>query len=264
MQLRVLSSMLKTCGNLRFAISAADARRLMDEAIPDLLVLDAEMPGMSGLELLQSMRADARLARLPVVLLTAHREAVVEARALQLGASYLTKPVERERLLEVLDSLLADPQDAVDTRDTAEAPATEAKALAHVLVVSDSESLYDSTLRALDPVCDWIARCGAQREALQQCWAGNPDVVILGVGTRGIDEIGFIAAFQADPGLAHIPLILIDPLPNADHEARALEAGAADFLPLPFCARVLRARVTNLTKARRVSAADLQTLRERA
>jgi two-component system chemotaxis response regulator CheY len=69
----------------------------------DLLITDWNMPGMHGLDLIRSVRADARLARLPVVLLTgeSRREQIVEA--VQAGASALVmKPFTGEVLAEKL------------------------------------------------------------------------------------------------------------------------------------------------------------------
>jgi FixJ family two-component response regulator len=67
------------------------------------IVLDIHMPGMGGLDLLQLLAGRER--RVPVLVLTASREARVEERALQLGASaFLTKPVREATLVEALRS----------------------------------------------------------------------------------------------------------------------------------------------------------------
>ena len=58
------------------------------KAIPraDILVLDVEMPEMSGLDLCQILRADARFQAIPILFLTHHQEETVRAQAYQLGA----------------------------------------------------------------------------------------------------------------------------------------------------------------------------------
>ena len=48
---RLLASILTGLGSLRFATSGAEALRLARESVPDLVLLDAEMPGMSGFQL---------------------------------------------------------------------------------------------------------------------------------------------------------------------------------------------------------------------
>ena len=93
------------------ARTGLEALEVLDRDPPVLMVLDWMMPGMSGLEVLQQVRARTHLANLPVILLTAagQREDLV-TQVFDLGASdYITKPVNRR-------ILLARVQAALDTR----------------------------------------------------------------------------------------------------------------------------------------------------
>jgi CheY-like chemotaxis protein len=92
--IQILRGMLADYPNLRFATSGADALDRVREARPDLILLDEDMPGMSGLALCQTLKADAALAEIPIIFVTAHASVEVEARALDLGAvDFLSKPV---------------------------------------------------------------------------------------------------------------------------------------------------------------------------
>ena len=72
--------------------SAADALRYLDTETPDLVVLDVMMPGMTGLDVLKSVRADARLAGVPIVIYTALSDEKTRTAARALGASgYVVK-----------------------------------------------------------------------------------------------------------------------------------------------------------------------------
>jgi two-component system, chemotaxis family, chemotaxis protein CheY len=74
----------------------------------DFLITDWNMPGMPGLELLKAVRGDARLAKLPVLMLTAEakREQIIEAA--QAGVSgYVIKPFTAATLKEKIDKILA-------------------------------------------------------------------------------------------------------------------------------------------------------------
>jgi DNA-binding response OmpR family regulator len=66
----------------------------LEETSPDLLLLDLEMPGISGLELCRVVRNEPRWAGVPILLLTAHQGPDVVDRVFAAGADdYLTKPV---------------------------------------------------------------------------------------------------------------------------------------------------------------------------
>lgn len=74
----------------------------------DLLITDWNMPGMTGLDLLKVVRADARLAKLPVLMLTAEAKREQSVEAAQAGANgYVLKPFTAETLKAKLDKILA-------------------------------------------------------------------------------------------------------------------------------------------------------------
>jgi putative two-component system response regulator len=67
---------------------------------PDLVLLDIEMPGMDGFDVIARMRQNPYLDRIPVIFLTASHDVSTEIRALESGArDFITKPVEKSILL---------------------------------------------------------------------------------------------------------------------------------------------------------------------
>jgi CheY-like chemotaxis protein len=74
--------------------------------VPALVLLDLKLPRRSGLEVLEWLRAQPRLRRCPVVVLTSSREAPDVRTAYDLGAnSYLIKPVEFQSFLDMVGTL---------------------------------------------------------------------------------------------------------------------------------------------------------------
>ena len=103
----------KLRGNYRVR-SAPDGHagvQLATELLPDLVVCDVMMPGLSGLELVQQLKSDWRTSHIPVVLLTARHTAEQQVEGVQAGADlYLTKPFNPTLLLESVRTLLANRQ----------------------------------------------------------------------------------------------------------------------------------------------------------
>lgn len=75
---------------------------------PDLVLLDVMLPGLSGYEIVEQMRADPSLARVRVLLMTARGSLVEKRRGLALGADgFVAKPFELAELRAEMERLLA-------------------------------------------------------------------------------------------------------------------------------------------------------------
>ena len=73
---------------------------------PAVVLLDIKMPRMNGFEVLTKMRADERLRRIPVVILSSSREESDLARSWDLGANaYVIKPVDVDQFFEAVRTL---------------------------------------------------------------------------------------------------------------------------------------------------------------
>jgi diguanylate cyclase (GGDEF)-like protein len=91
--IQVLSRILADYATVRFATSGADALRLSREARPDLILLDAQMDDMSGLEVCEALKADFALADIPVIFVSSHQESELEVAVLEMGAvDFIRKP----------------------------------------------------------------------------------------------------------------------------------------------------------------------------
>ncbi|HLK70555.1 MAG TPA: chemotaxis response regulator CheY [Steroidobacteraceae bacterium] len=107
---RIIKNLLNDLGytNVTEADDGTTALPLLKGGQFDFLITDWNMPGMPGLELLKLVRADERLAKMPVLMLTAEakREQIVEAA--QAGVNgYVIKPFTAATLKEKIDKILA-------------------------------------------------------------------------------------------------------------------------------------------------------------
>ena len=107
---RIIKNLLNDLGyqNVQEADDGQTALPILQAGGIEFLVTDWNMPGMPGLDLLKAVRSDPKLAKLPVLMLTAEakREQIVEAA--QAGVSgYVIKPFTAVTLKEKIDKILA-------------------------------------------------------------------------------------------------------------------------------------------------------------
>ena len=81
---------------------------MIEESIPDLVLMDMNLPIKNGWMTCQEIRANSSTKKLPIIALTAHAMAEDKKKALDAGCNdYTTKPIDFPLLLEKIDALLA-------------------------------------------------------------------------------------------------------------------------------------------------------------
>ena len=103
----VLARTLLGMGMLRFAVRGEDALRVLAEDPQDLVLTDADMPDISGFEIIERMRQDPRMAHTPVIMITGHSAPQIREHAQELGVSeFMVKPIDRDLLKATVQRLL--------------------------------------------------------------------------------------------------------------------------------------------------------------
>ncbi|MDH5540201.1 MAG: diguanylate cyclase [Rhizobacter sp.] len=98
--IQLMGRILSGVAQLRFATDGAAALRQARELAPDLILLDAEMPGMSGYQVCEAMKADPALSDIPVIFVTGHSGPDFELKGLEIGAvDFIAKPISEPLLL---------------------------------------------------------------------------------------------------------------------------------------------------------------------
>lgn len=105
---RIIQRMLENHGIEVTAVSSGlEALTAIERRRPDAVLLDVEMPGMSGFEVLERIKANPQLTKIPVLMLTGRDEADDLISGYRSGADYyLTKPVSQRELLYGLGLVL--------------------------------------------------------------------------------------------------------------------------------------------------------------
>jgi DNA-binding response OmpR family regulator/nitrogen-specific signal transduction histidine kinase len=105
--LQYLSGLFRNTYQVLLASDGEDGLNLAHKHLPDLVIADVQMQGMSGIDLCKKIKEDAALQHIPVILLTASTSAEVRLKGVEGGADdYITKPFDKEILVARVASLL--------------------------------------------------------------------------------------------------------------------------------------------------------------
>ena len=89
------------------AKDGADAMNKLQDIVPDVMLLDIEMPNMDGFEVVSKVRLNERLKHIPVIMITSRTGEKHRDRALEIGVTnYMGKPYHEDELIENIQSAL--------------------------------------------------------------------------------------------------------------------------------------------------------------
>lgn len=97
---QLMGRLMSPLGEVRFATSGPAALKAINHVLPDIVLLDAEMPGMDGFEVCRLIKSNQDLSETPVIMVTAHNDMDFELAGFKAGAvDFITKPVSEPLLL---------------------------------------------------------------------------------------------------------------------------------------------------------------------
>lgn len=104
----LISYGLRRAGHVTFcAADAEQAMAIVNDVLPDLVLLDWMLPGMSGIEFAKLLRRVARTKNIPIIMLTARAEESDKVSGLEIGADdYITKPFSPRELIARIKAVL--------------------------------------------------------------------------------------------------------------------------------------------------------------
>jgi len=160
------------------AATGPDALRAVHEECPSLIVLDRMLPGMTGDEVLASLRADQSVHEIPVLMLTARREEADRVRGLALGADdYLTKPFSTQELVLRVGAILRRARIAATSTDVVTVgPLVIDRAHHRVSVAGRPIDLTATEFKLLLTLAMRRGRVQSRAQLLEDVWEAAPDV----------------------------------------------------------------------------------------
>jgi signal transduction histidine kinase/CheY-like chemotaxis protein len=194
---------------------AADGREGLARARslrPAMITLDVLMPEMDGWTVLREIKADPELAQTPVLMVSILDE---KNKGFALGASdYVTKPIDRKRLVAILDKY------GLDARG------------GHVLVVEDEPEVRNLVRRMLVAEGWTVTEAGHGREALDRLseMAPPPDLIMLDLIMPQMDGFEFLAERRRNPDWSNIPVVIVTGADLSAEDRRRIDGSVAKII----------------------------------
>lgn len=223
------------------ASTGADALRMARDVKPDLVLLDVELPDMSGIEVCEKLKADPALCDTPVLMITAFHDPARRIEALQAGAEdVFWKPLDELVLLARVRSLLRarETQEQLGLRDGTyrelgfAEPMDSFSGPGLVGLVTGRLETALAWKHALQPhLADRILVMDRDA-ALGELKAGNvPDVFVVDADlVRPGDGLRFMSELRSRPATRYSAVCLVLPGTARDTSATALDLGANDLI----------------------------------
>lgn len=125
-----------------FEVSAvhdgAEGLRKAQSTLPDVILLDLMLPGMTGLEICRALRAGEKTKNIPIIMTTAKSEETDQVVGFSMGADdYVTKPFSNKVLLQRIKAVLRRAETAPESTDTTEHLGVKVDRIRHQVTVDD-------------------------------------------------------------------------------------------------------------------------------
>jgi PAS domain S-box-containing protein len=174
---------------VRTAVDGAEGLRLALATRPAAILLDVMMPRMDGWAVLSTLKADPKLADIPVIMVSFVQE---KSLAFSLGAAdYLPKPIDWQRLKRVVE------------------PYRAGDMLGRALVVEHEADARDELRRMLELEGWSVAQAGSGEEALRSMAEAMPQVVLLDLQAPEPSGLAFLQEMRRHPEWRPIPVVAI-------------------------------------------------------
>jgi len=248
------------------------ALAIVDSTNIDLILLDIMMPGMSGFEVCERLKANPRTSHIPVVMVTALDQPSDRVRGLKAGADdFLTKPVNDLQLISRVKSLVRLKTLSDELRIRSETARTigmedllksEGREEAgQILLVDSRASSQERIIKALKPVGEVIAMSDPQAALFEA--AENPiDLVIVNGNSDEYDPLRLCSQLRSLERTRFIPLLLVTEMGEEDLIVRALDLGVNDYIVRPIDPNELVARTLTQIKRKRYNDRLRSSVRE--
>lgn len=223
------------------ADSGEQCLELLESDLPEIMVIDLMMPGMSGFELIKAIRANPETAGIPILVLTAKDLTPEEKKPLETNASaiLLKTPECNEHLFEQINTVL---KSAIVPRTSQSLKQKPITGRPVVLIVEDNPDNM-TTIKAILPKSLDIKEAEDGELGLDMARALTPDLIFLDMALPKMDGLDVAGALKADDRTKNIPVVALTSQAMQEDRQRILGGGCDDYISKPINPQLLRKKV---------------------
>ena len=246
---RILSELTQRWGMRAEAVDSGRAglqslERAANSGDPyDVILLDEQMPGMGGIEVIERIQSQPRLQGATILMLTSSDQSSSAARCHELGVgSYLIKPVKSGELLVTISRAVGTARSPRPVRarpvEPALAPATRNSLL--VLVAEDNPVNQKVTVAMLERLGHGSIVVADGAEAIAKWAESKVDLILMDVQMPNLDGLDATRRIRALEKGNRIPIIAMTAHAMSGDRDRCLEAGMDDYVSKPVTRNALQ------------------------
>ncbi|ABW32292.1 response regulator receiver, CheY-like protein (plasmid) [Acaryochloris marina MBIC11017] len=240
------------------ASSGAEGLQMAAKVLPDLILLDVNMPDMDGYTVCQQLKADPQTTAIPIIFVSALDETWDKVKGFSVGGSdYITKPFNTlEVIVRIEDQLkIRQIQDQMLKADQAptDSPQSKPSSAKAVILMADDEP---KNLALLTDVLEqegyeiWQADSGA--EALRVAGMVLPDLILLDINMPDMQGYDVCQQLKANAKTKLIPVIFVSALDETWDKVKAFSVGGSDYITKPFNTLEVIVRIENQLEIRQI------------
>ncbi|MBD2175336.1 response regulator [Pseudanabaena sp. FACHB-1998] len=207
------------------AFSGKDGINLAHEVLPSAIVLDVQMPSMSGWEVLKELKSQLLTSSIPIILLTINEDH--QYGSYEIGANdYLFKPIDRDRLILTIEkyrSIYFNLIDKIQEYNIHNLPLS-------VLIIEDDIPVRSMLKRMLEKENCIVFEAQDGQEALEHINTSMPQLILLDLMMPNIDGFEFIHLLRLRYNTPSIPIIIITARDLTDTDYNRLSGSVQKIL----------------------------------
>jgi len=206
---------------------------LLEKVMPEMIILDIQMPESNGFDIIQQLKDDPRYKDIPVIFLTGNKtDRKSVHKGMSLGAvDFITKPINNEKLIDCIESHL-DPSRSGENRPI-------------ILAIDDNPSILQTLNHLLSD--DYKVYTLPQPQAIKDVLSRVvPDLFLLDCHMPVMHGFELVPLIRNEPEHENTPIVFLTSEGTIDNVSVATNIGACGFIVKPIDEAILKDKIADV------------------